>query len=189
MRLAAVRWIADLLKDPETGVNAVASSIPKLDDWPDVPTLQVYDESRHGWIRGAAVPKAIYNETPYPLIVRRHMVAEGDVLPAGNGYDAVSTAIHFLAKDDVDASAAQTAIIAEQALLVVRRILSLNIPDFVQTTYPSLAGAEFRQSETNAFSNHVSPAPLEGGVTIDTLIVRLAVHHQWALGINPAVSS
>lgn len=49
MHLAAVQIIANALADSRFGVNAVLDKIPRGDQRRP-PDVQVYDESRHGWV-------------------------------------------------------------------------------------------------------------------------------------------
>jgi hypothetical protein len=190
MSMEAVCWIADVLRHPTTGVNALAAEVPKLAAWPVTPPVDVFDEASSLWVAGDKVPQAILQELkadqPGCLIVRRVQVAEGDVLPAGNGFDAVACAVHYLARQTADGvDRDDLGILASQTLKCVRRALSKALPDFVQPQYPTVNGCEIGVPDQNAFTTIYAQAPIEGGLLLDGLIVRLAVWNGWALGIDP----
>jgi hypothetical protein len=187
MRMVAVQWIADVLRHPTTGVNTLVGSAPKLAAWPVVPPVVVFDEASSPWVAGHKLPQAVLKENGAGLIVRRAQPAEGDVLPGGNGFDAVTTAVHFVARvAPGDTTRSDLALIAEQTLRAARRAISIAMPEFVQETYPTLAGCEVGMSDTNTITHLPLQAELEGGLLFDALLVRVAIHDMWALGIDAA---
>lgn len=189
-RMAVVRWIADVLTHPTTGVNSVVADVPRLSEWPSAGAVPVFDESRHHWIAGNTLPQAITKDVPFGLIVRRAQNSEGDVLPAGNGFDTVTTAVHFFARTGAeDELRHDVAIIAEQTLIAARRCLSIAMPQNVQAIYPTLAGVEIGVADTNVFTHVPLQAPIDGGLLLDALLVRVVAHNMWALGIDPALTS
>ena len=187
--MEAVCWIANVLRDPATGVNALVGQVPKLPAWPETPPVDVFDESSSLWVASSTVPQAILNELnhdkPGCLIVRRVQTGEGDVLPAGNGFDAVACAVHYLASETADGlDRDDLGLLASQTLKCVRRALSIALPDFVQAQYPTVNGCEIGVPDANAFTTIYAQAPIEGGLLLDGLIVRLAVWNGWALGVD-----
>jgi hypothetical protein len=185
-RMAVVRWIADVLQHPTTGVHALLPDVPRLPDWPIPEPVPVYDETRAHWVASSTLPQTITDG----LIVRRVQPTESDVLPAGNGFATVTTAIHYVHRTTAEGLLRHdVALIAEQTLLAAQRCLSLAIPQFVQPTYPMLAGVEIGQPDVNVFTHLPLQAPLENGLLLDALFVRVAAHHMWALGIDPALTS
>lgn len=188
MSLEAVCWIADVLRHPATGVNALVGEVPKLPDWPVTPPVDVFDEASSTWVASNTLPQAILNDAQQlstaGLIVRRIQTAEGDVLPAGNGFDAVTFMVHYFAKQTADgADRDDLAITAYQTLKCARRALSIALPEFVQSQYPTVNGAEIGVADQNTFTAVVGQAAIEGGLLLDGLIVRLAVWNGWALGL------
>lgn len=185
MRLAAVHWIASLLRDAAIGVNAQLASAPTLPGWPLPESVEIFDETTALWVASGTVPQSVLRTRPYALVVMRAGDAEADVLPAGNGYDAYQVVVHFLAKlAPGQQQRNDLAVVAEQAMRAARRVISTAMPEFVQQTYPTVAGCEFGVPQENAFSYKPMQAPLEGGVLLDALVVRLAVHDAYALGLD-----
>jgi hypothetical protein len=187
MRMAAVHWIAGVLRDPATGVNTLVGNVPKLPTWPATPAVTVFDETVDTWVGGQQLPQAVLKENGAGLIVRRAQNAEGDVLPGGNGFDAITTAIHYVTRvAPGETPRNELALIAEQTLRCARRALSSAMPENVQQTYPTVAGCEMSLSDSNVFSYIPMQAPIEGGLLFDALIVRIGLHDAWALGIDLA---
>ena len=187
--MEAVCWIADVLRHPTTGVNALVGLVPKLPTWPETPAVDVFDEATSLWVASQTLPQSILNdakqESTGGLIVRRAQATEGDVLPAGNGFDAAVCMVHYFARPKADGVARDDlGIIASQTLKCVRRALSLALPEFVQSTYPTVNGCEIGVPDQNTFTAVHTQAPIEGGLLLDGLIVRLAVWNGWALGID-----
>lgn len=189
MRLAAVAWVANVLTAPTTGVNALVGSVPRLPSWPATPPVDVFDESRDLWVSSNTLPQQVLKNGTNGLIVRRMQQGEGDVLPVNNGFSTATIIVHFFARVDAGSTPRNDlAIIAEQTLVCVERCLNLALPQFVQATYPTLNGVEFGVPESNAFTSLVTQAPIEGGLLLDALVVRLSYWNGFALGVTPPSS-
>lgn len=185
MSMAAIAWIADVLRDSTSGLNAQLASAPKLSTWPTAPAVPVFDECRDSWVATDTLPQTVLEENDACVIVRRIEVQKGDVLPAGNGYDAGAVALHYLARQRPgDTTRSDLALIAWQTLRTARRVLTQAMPDFVQPTYPVRAGCEFGVADQNVFDHTPMQAPIQSGLLFDALVVRFAVHDWWALGLD-----
>ncbi len=187
MHLAAVRWVADLLKDPDTGLNVViADGVPTGDDTLEVPLVSIYDETRDAWIAWGSFPAQIKKAGPC-LIVRAIGAAEVDAIP-NNSIGTARVALHVVAPVDVDGPKAS--VVRLQAAFLLRaaqRVVARAIPDEVAADRPVVWGAAITPPGDEAFAYQpmYDPEVLQGGALIDALLIAVSVDDPWAKGFAP----
>jgi len=122
MHLEAVRLIANALADSTIGVNALLDSVPRLDDRRPA-NVQVYDETRHGWVSRLELNEAPPEGTALPALI---VLLGGPIQWQYKGrptFDApaviaapVSIAVHFLTRES------NTALAVTDGLIVMRAV-------------------------------------------------------------------
>lgn len=181
---APLLWLASVLSDPATGVNAMIAAVPHTTDFPRPPDVEVFNGISDDWVSFMTLPESIVDAGINGLIVRRLWKAEADVLPAGNGFDAFTYAIHLVARVAAGGTPrSEVAIQVDQQLRCARRAISRAMPDFVQATYPTFNGVEIGVADQNTFSALPIVQPIDASLLHDGYVVRLAVHDAFALGI------
>lgn len=77
MFLEPVRIVADWLADATNGVNALLARVPRDAGDPVPPAVTIYDETRHGWVTRATVPRFDGSGIALPgLMVLAHQQTE-----------------------------------------------------------------------------------------------------------------
>lgn len=189
MRMMCVRWVADILRDPTTGLNAIAGTENRLAGWPVVPRVEVFDETTCLWLAGKKIPvDALKIEPPVGIVVARMGSSESDALPIGNGYASVTLGIRVLVRLAPGGTPrTDMALIADQLLRNVERILNQQLKGYVAEQAKIIPGVEVVvPDDDNLITHHPGRAELDNGLLMDLMEVRLSAHDGWALDVFPS---
>ncbi len=191
MRMICVRWVADLLKHPTLGVNAIAGQENRFPDWPAVPLVEVFDETRELWLANKTLPSTVLQGTPFGLVIARMGTSESDALPYSNGYASVTIGIRVIARVKVGQTPRHDiAVMADQLLRNVERVLKSQLKGYVAEQLQVIPGVDVVvPDDDNLCSNHSGRAELDGGLVMDLLEVHLSAHDGWALDVYPPPTS
>lgn len=191
MSLPVVAWLASILADPATGVNAQLALAPALPIWPTPPPVTVFSEDRFDWVGVREVPPQVFDAHDGFLVVQRTGVQKSDTLPGSTGWSEGACLVCYLARRTPgdgplrDGECATRTVIAWQTMRSVERVINRALPGFVQQLYPTVAGCEIAISDENVFDHDVKAPMYDGAVLIEPLLVRYRVHDSFALGLDP----
>lgn len=184
MQLAAVRWIADVLKEPGTGLAAViADGVPSQPDGVEVPLVSVYDETRDAWVAYGGYPETIKRKGP-ALIVRGIGAAESDALP-NIAIETARVAVHVVVPMTTDGPSGKDVRLQAAFLLrAAKRCIARAIPEEVGAARPIVWGCEITPPQDTAFTYQpmYDAETLQGGAIIDALLVTVSVDDPWSRG-------
>ncbi|MBC7843783.1 MAG: hypothetical protein H7099_15795 [Gemmatimonadaceae bacterium] len=189
MHLAAVRWIATLLRDEDEGLLAtIVAGVPGMPDDVDLPlVVQIADETRKddSWVAYGTYPETV-KAKGLCLVVRRFGVMEGDVLPNGGAIKSGQVAMHMLVPKHVDGVPVATAVMQGAFILrAAERVIKSKWPAEVSTDNPVVFGTRIVPArDAPVFASHplYDPETLGGGVYLDALLVTVSVDDNWANG-------
>lgn len=187
MRMMCVRWVADILRDPTTGLNAIAGQENRLEGWPVVPPVEVFDETSCLWLAGKVIPTNVLKTTPIGVVIARLGSSESDALPIGNGYATVTLGVRVIVRVSPGATPRNDlALIADQLLRNAERILNQRLKGYVAEQATVIPGVEVVVPDyDNLITHHPGRAELDGGLLMDLMEVRLSAHDGYALDVYP----
>ncbi len=191
MQLAAVRWIADVLRHEQSGVLAeIADGVP---GGVDLPLIQIADETREdgAWIAYGTYPKSVKDKGPC-MIVRAIGTGDNDTVQnVGGGIETCTVAVHMVMPVTVEGVPADVARLHTAFLLrLAKRCIAKAIPDEVGRANPVVFGCTIVPPRESAFSYAplYDPETLGGGIIIDALLVTVSVDDPYARGFEADVA-
>lgn len=189
--MMCVAWVAELLRDPATGLNAIAGTENRIEGWPAVPAVEVFDETSTLWLSASVIPKQVLQQDgAVGVVVARMGNSESDALPYTAGYASMSVGVRTIARVKPGGTPrTDLAIISDQLMRNVERILQDSLKGYVAAQQQIIAGIEIAVPDSdNLITHHPIRSEIEGGVVMDLAVINLSGHDMHALGITPATS-
>ncbi len=176
---ALPRWVAEVLADAETGVNALRTQVPRGIDDAAPPEVGIYNAIDDAWVaRSSPVETVTPTEWVLQVNVGEELQVSGDPLASGSADDTATIVVHLAGVAATGDNAAALAA-AHRLMRAVRRCL--NIAFRARRTDPLDLEGQLIALPNELTLLTQEPQPGSGAVDL-ALVIPFTIIDSWALG-------
>lgn len=172
-------FCADALRDPTTGLNALAASLPVAIDAPEIPTCEIVTAMEEGWAGRVPIPEEVLADGPLCII------RQADEFTVGASPEEAP-----FAEEPVLVFVAMRSIDSQVGLYVVKQLLRTALRSLVS---PFLLVREVTRQQVDISKPTRILHPLLTPASSDTVLAAAAVvlfpvYDPWSAGAYVAVT-
>lgn len=178
---ALPRWIAQVLADPDHGVNALAPLVPREETDPTPPAVAIYNAVDDDWVARSSPVEMV---TPDLWVLHVNVAEEIDLAgsPSEGDISDTATIVVLLAGVATDGKSAEALIAGHRLMRAARRSLFDAFRSIQQQAKPvlTLEGQDITMPESMSLRTQEQQA---GSGAVDfALFLPFTITDQWALG-------
>lgn len=186
MIAAAILQVADWLRDPATGLNALLASVPKDVAQPVPPQVTVVDAVSQSWVLRGRLDRKRLESGPLVVVTSLGITPSDALSEDAAGGIEVPVAIRYAASADGESDQLATVgLAARQTLRAAHRVIAAKFDDAVQVPYTRMG---VRLSAPNGPGGTMTYSDLfeesQDAIVAGALLVTLTAHDPWSLGID-----